>query len=108
MWRSFPCLRWQGGFRWSLLFLLGASLVALGLDESVEPGEVVGKLVGVALEERAAVGVDPAGPGVAGGAAADVVAAAAELGGREERRVGKECVRTCRSRWGPYPYKKKT
>src|SRR3546814_11651730 len=29
------------------------------------------------------------------------------LGGRsEERRVGKECVRTCRSRWSPYHYKK--
>src|SRR3546814_12179859 len=25
----------------------------------------------------------------------------------EERRVGKECVRTCRSRWWPYHYKKK-
>src|SRR3546814_15844592 len=25
-----------------------------------------------------------------------------------ERRVGKECVSTCRSRWSPYPYKKKT
>src|SRR3546814_14889709 len=24
----------------------------------------------------------------------------------EERRVGKECVRTCRYRWSPYPYKK--
>src|SRR3546814_18388172 len=24
-----------------------------------------------------------------------------------ERRVGKECVRTCRSRWSPYHYKKK-
>src|SRR3546814_13079850 len=23
----------------------------------------------------------------------------------EERRVGKECVRTCRSRWSPYQYK---
>src|SRR3546814_13128775 len=30
-----------------------------------------------------------------------------ELGHRsEERRVGKECVSTCRSRWSPYPYKK--
>src|SRR3546814_11882255 len=29
-------------------------------------------------------------------------------GGRsEERRVGKECVRTCRSRWSPDHYKKK-
>src|SRR3546814_1698491 len=25
----------------------------------------------------------------------------------EERRVGKECVRTCRSRWSQYHYKKK-
>src|SRR3546814_15900369 len=26
----------------------------------------------------------------------------------EERRVGKECVRTCRTRWTPYHSKKKT
>src|SRR3546814_14058717 len=26
----------------------------------------------------------------------------------EERRVGKECVSTCRSRWSPYPEKKKS
>src|SRR3546814_1609708 len=26
----------------------------------------------------------------------------------EERRVGKECVSTCRSRWSPYHIKKKT
>src|SRR3546814_16650225 len=26
----------------------------------------------------------------------------------EERRVGKECVSTCRYRWWPYHYKKKT
>src|SRR3546814_11504636 len=26
----------------------------------------------------------------------------------EERRVGKECVSTCRSRWGPYQYNKQT
>src|SRR3546814_12424106 len=26
----------------------------------------------------------------------------------EERRVGNECVRTCRSRWSTYPYKKHT
>src|SRR3546814_13048597 len=25
----------------------------------------------------------------------------------EERRVGEECVSTCRSRWAPYPSKKK-
>src|SRR3546814_17435424 len=28
--------------------------------------------------------------------------------GSEERRVGKECVSTCRSRWSPYHQKKKT
>src|SRR3546814_17280646 len=29
---------------------------------------------------------------------------AADLGARsEERRVGKECVRMCRSRWSPHP-----
>src|SRR3546814_21089221 len=26
----------------------------------------------------------------------------------DERRVGKECVSTCRSRWSPYHYKKKS
>src|SRR3546814_15407070 len=30
-----------------------------------------------------------------------------ELLRSEERRVGKECVSTCRSRWSPYHYKKK-
>src|SRR3546814_12270255 len=29
-------------------------------------------------------------------------------GRSEERRVGKECVRTCSSRWSPYHHKKKT
>src|SRR3546814_11872710 len=28
-------------------------------------------------------------------------------GRSEERRVGKECVSTCRTRWWPYHYKKK-
>src|SRR3546814_9294452 len=32
--------------------------------------------------------------------------AALELARSEERRVGKECVSTCRSRWSPYNYKK--
>src|SRR3546814_11156841 len=31
----------------------------------------------------------------------------AEDGRSEERRVGKECVSTCRSRWSPYNEKKK-
>src|SRR3546814_2234703 len=32
----------------------------------------------------------------------------ANHGRTEERRVGKECVSTCRSRWSPDHYKKKT
>src|SRR3546814_4467808 len=31
-----------------------------------------------------------------------VIEADAEIGRSEERRVGKECVSTCRSRWSPY------
>src|SRR3546814_14521508 len=31
-----------------------------------------------------------------------------EFGRSEERRVGKECVSTCRSRWSPYHKNKKT
>src|SRR3546814_12847143 len=30
-----------------------------------------------------------------------------QVGRSEERRVGKECVSTCRSRWSPYHSKKK-
>src|SRR3546814_11427792 len=32
----------------------------------------------------------------------DIEESAAALARSEERRVGKECVRTCRSRWSPY------
>src|SRR3546814_16723076 len=34
------------------------------------------------------------------------VAGSASPSRSEERRVGKECVSTCRSRWSPYPEKK--
>src|SRR3546814_13757307 len=34
------------------------------------------------------------------------VAYVSRPGRSEERRVGKECVRTCRSRWSRYHYKK--
>src|SRR3546814_14921937 len=42
------------------------------------------------------------------GSAAEKIAQRRQPGGRsEERRVGKECVRTCRSRWSTY-FSKKT
>src|SRR3546814_12593774 len=37
-----------------------------------------------------------------------IIVAAIVKARSEERRVGKECVSTCRSRWSPYHYKKKT
>src|SRR3546814_14594382 len=40
-------------------------------------------------------------------ASKDLVAAALQLPRSEERRVGQECVSTCRSRWSPYHSKKK-
>src|SRR3546814_17944770 len=46
---------------------------------------------------------------VAAGAVAAVDEGMADLlpGRSEERRVGKACVSTCRSRWSPYHYTKK-
>src|SRR3546814_10480384 len=55
----------------------------------------------------------PLGAGrIAGGGAGQLPPVAGAMrhrgGGRsEERRVGKECVSTCRSRWSPYHSKKK-
>src|SRR3546814_18117956 len=47
------------------------------------------------LSDRATAQADPR-----------IVADAALKQRSEERRVGKECVSTCRSRWSPYHYKK--
>src|SRR3546814_18866565 len=46
---------------------------------------------------------------VLGETAAATITVNDNLGTRSaERRVGNECVSTCRSRWSPYHYKKKT
>src|SRR3546814_13247484 len=48
-------------------------------------------------------------PGRAGGCGNSSRVVERDCRGRsDERRVGKECVRQCRSRWSPYHYKKKT
>src|SRR3546814_11004377 len=57
---------------------------------AVVPGEVAQHALGLGCERR--VGVD---------------AAEGRPDRSEERRVGKEWVSTCRSRWPPYHYKKK-
>src|SRR3546814_15156364 len=52
-------------------------------------------------------GAPPSPPAVHNRACrADRCARASEPMRSEERRVGKECVSTCRSRWSPSPYKK--
>src|SRR3546814_20440118 len=50
------------------------------------------------------VGAEPASVGAGDRIVLD---ANAQLRRSEERRVGQECVSTCRSRWSPYHYKKK-
>src|SRR3546814_13406260 len=51
-----------------------------------------------------------AGAGVQGnlGTVPEISGVAFRIMRSEERRVGKECVSTCRSRGSPYQYKKKT
>src|SRR3546814_3822682 len=61
--------------------------VARGLGESLQGGRLAVSRI---------VGRDPASLDAAG------VARAAAESRSEERRVGKECVSTCRSRWSPY------
>src|SRR3546814_18028093 len=47
------------------------------------------------------------GGGIDRGLDVGVLDEIAQVRRSEERRVGNECVSTCRSRWSPYHYKKK-
>src|SRR3546814_19968614 len=70
-----------------------------GLAESVDADDIVTETDGVKLV------VDPISLDLVRGC---TVAFVDSLGGRsEERRVGKECGSTCRSRWSPCNEKKK-
>src|SRR3546814_12750251 len=63
-----------------------------------------------ALDGHAAVALRHAAEAVVGhqtDAASDGDGACGLFLRSEERRVGKECVSTCRSRWSPTPYKQK-
>src|SRR3546814_12393250 len=70
-----------------------------------------------AIGEQVACGADEIGSGLFdqgqlsalrhGKAAEAFLDEIAEILRSEERRVGKECVSTCRSRWSPYHSKKK-
>src|SRR3546814_19627634 len=74
------------------LFLIGAVLLVPSFRLSA--GRVVGR------DEPRAPSVGRAAVTAVGLVAA--VAVLVELGRSEERRVGQECVSTCRSRWSPY------
>src|SRR3546814_20474065 len=79
------------------LLLLGVEDVQDGADEQAVAG-----LLPVVPPLQRPFGVDQD--------VADVLDVADLVGSlrSEERRVGKEWVSTCRSRWSPYHYKKKT
>src|SRR3546814_17034535 len=61
----------------------------------------------VATAEVAAIGQRNPQLALAASMLVDQVGELGFHGRSEERRVGKECVSTCRSRWSPYHYKKK-
>src|SRR3546814_6811386 len=70
---------------------------ALGPAEGTDGGSTGGDTA-LPTGPAGTTGSDPAG-GATGGATGGADGA---TGRSEERRVGKECVSTCRSRWSPY------
>src|SRR3546814_19053749 len=76
---------------------VGVYLMTLMLTELVTNNAAAALAFPIALSTARAFDVDPT-------AFVMVVAYGASAGFRsDERRVGKECVRPCRSRWSPYP-----
>src|SRR3546814_12741036 len=57
----------------------------------------------VTIDMESGYGADAAAVGTSVGIAREAGAAGINMERSEERRVGKECVSTCRSRWSPYP-----
>src|SRR3546814_12476668 len=85
--------------------------VPLGSVIAVDDRDRIDEAVGFVDLEQGEAGIEAA----EGELAADLIllrldrrqgraAVDAEQGRPDERRVGKECVSTCRSRWGPYHY----
>src|SRR3546814_16843940 len=79
--------------------LLGTLAVALTPREENPHIVVPGAMVTVALPGATAEAVDRL-------VVAPLEGVLSEMTRSEERRVGKECVRTSRSGWSPYPSKK--
>src|SRR3546814_2706795 len=73
-----------------------SDLVSLGL------GMVMGVLLGLIPIPIPGVGIVTLGIGGGPLIVALILGKLRRTGRSEERRVGKECVSTCRSRWSPY------
>src|SRR3546814_13175077 len=78
-------------------------------DSAGVPISLCGEMAGRPLEAMALVGLGFRSLSMTPAALGPVKTMVRRLAVRrsEERRVGKECVSTCRSRWSPYPLKKK-
>src|SRR3546814_14267002 len=75
-----------------------------GWEPVLDPTNADDKYTRAAVRERLAPELDQRWPGWQGALArhAKQGAELKEILRSEERRVGKECVSTCRSRWSPY------
>src|SRR3546814_18737400 len=65
-------------------------------DNTIQVASIYGQLVPASTDPQGLVNQLPGG----------TISAQIASGRSEERRVGKEWVSTCRSRWSPYPLKK--
>src|SRR3546814_12108233 len=76
---------------------LVAFAIERGRDEFLDRGRLIARGLIVANQFESFAAFDLVG---AGGAMRDIAFGGVDRS--EERRVGKECVSTCRSRWSPY------
>src|SRR3546814_19637751 len=100
--------------RAAVAFAPNAPLEIIEVDlEGPRPGEVLVEIMATGachtdaytLEGKDSEGIFPSILGHEGAGIVREVGAGVTRS--EERRVGKECVSTCRSRWSPYNYKQK-
>ena len=100
--------RYRHGYPGAVLDALAGAFGLTGQDVVVDLGCGTGQLtLPMAARVRAVVGVDPEPDMLQRARRAarerDTRNVSWMIGARsEERRVGKECVRLCRSRWSPY------
>src|SRR3546814_18293814 len=87
-------------------FRIGQTLTGRNEDGIVTEAQLAARRPGEAARRPALENLGmTVGPGEREGA--DEAGAAVDARRSEARRVGKECVSTCRSRWSPDHYKKK-